>query len=126
MSTILIADDSKFMRLHLKNIILGHGSYNILEAADGKQAIDLYKRLQPDLVVLDITMQHVDGLTTLKEIMNIDDSATVVMCSSIGTQSNITECLQLGAFDFIIKPHFDRLVDILNELITNNKLKRSE
>ncbi|GEN46655.1 response regulator [Alkalibacillus haloalkaliphilus] len=126
MSTILIADDSKFMRMHLKHIILGHGSYNILEAADGRQAIDLYKRQQPDLVVLDITMEHVDGLTTLKEIMSIGDSATVVMCSSIGTHSNITECQQLGAHDFIIKPHFERLVDVLNSLIAINKLKRSE
>ncbi|MDQ0352380.1 two-component system chemotaxis response regulator CheY [Alkalibacillus filiformis] len=126
MSTILIADDSKFMRVHIKHLLLEHGSYDIIEAADGKQAINLYKRLQPDLVVLDITMPHVDGLATLKEIMNIDDSATVVMCSSMGTQSNITESLQLGACDFIIKPHFDRLIDILNNLVTNNKLKRSE
>ncbi|MET3683086.1 two-component system chemotaxis response regulator CheY [Alkalibacillus flavidus] len=116
MSTILIADDSKFMRLHLKQTLLSHDKHEIIEASDGKEAIHLYKEYSPDLVILDITMKHMDGLTALKEIMGIDHHALVVMCSAMGTKYNVIESLQLGAADFIAKPNFDGLINVLDEL----------
>lgn len=116
MSTVLIADDSKFMRNYIKNMLRSHGYDDILEAADGREAMDLYRQKRPDIVLLDITMPHVDGLTALKGILEYDPEAKVVMCSAISTESNVIEALRTGAKDFISKPNFDGLIDILDKI----------
>lgn len=116
MSTVLIADDSKFMRNYIRNMLQSHGYDDILEAADGREAMDLYRQKRPDIVLLDITMPHVDGLTALKGILEYDPDAKVVMCSAISTESNVIEALQTGAKDFISKPNFDGLIDVLNKI----------
>ncbi|MFA1822261.1 response regulator [Virgibacillus oceani] len=120
MYTILIADDSTFMRMWLKKLIQQQGYHNISEATDGLEAIEQYKKLRPDIVFLDITMPNINGLTALKKIKAFDAKANVVMCSAIGTDSNVMEALQLGAKDFIVKPHFNHLSSILNKLETKD------
>lgn len=116
MSTVLIADDSKFMRNYIKNVLQLHGYRDILEAADGLEAIDLYRQKRPDIVILDITMPHINGLTALKKIIKFDPEAKVIMCSAIGTEANVIEALQTGAKDFITKPKFDGLIDVLKKI----------
>lgn len=71
--------------------------------------------VKPDIVFLDITMPNVDGLTALKEIITFDSNAKVVMCSAMGTESNVIEALQLRAKDFIVKPNFDSLGNVLEK-----------
>lgn len=119
MSNVLIADDSKFMRKYLKGILQKHGYPDILEARDGLEAIELYKRYAPDIVILDITMPHVNGLTALKQILEFDPKAKVVMCSALGTKTNVIKALQMGAKDFIVKPQFGGLIDILKKSIND-------
>lgn len=70
--TVLIADDTAFMRMTLRNVIEKNGYQVVGEAADGEEAIALYRELQPDLVTMDITMPKMDGITAIKEIMRID------------------------------------------------------
>ncbi|TMN21845.1 response regulator [Lentibacillus cibarius] len=121
MRTILIADDSTFMRRFLKRKIQQHGHLDIVEATDGQKAIEAYKQIRPDIVFLDITMPNVNGLTALKEIIAFDLKAKVVMCSAMGTESNVIEALQLGAIDFIVKPNFESLVNVLDKLDSNTE-----
>lgn len=121
MSTILLADDSTFMRNFLKSKVQQLGHINIVEATDGQKAIEAYKQIRPDIVFLDITMPNVNGLAALKEIIAFDSKAKVVMCSAMGTESNVMEALQLGAIDFIVKPNFDSLVNVLEKLDSNTK-----
>ncbi len=116
MKKVLIADDSLFMRSLLNNKISGHGFIIIAEAQDGEEAIMKYRETFPDIVLLDITMPNTNGLVALEGIMQIDPNAKVVMCSAIGQQAVIIEAIQKGAKDFIVKPFFDNLVSILNNL----------
>ena len=74
------------------------------EASDGQGAIDKYKENQPDLVFLDIVMPKKDGNIAIQEIMAYDPDATIIIASSVGTQSQLKCALEAGAKDFIQKP----------------------
>jgi two-component system chemotaxis response regulator CheY len=70
--TVMITDDTAFMRMTLKNVIEKNGYTVVAEAADGEEAVALYKEFRPDMVTMDITMPKMDGITAIKEIMKID------------------------------------------------------
>ncbi len=101
---ILICDDSILARKKLKDFLLSIGCRQILQASDGQEAINIYKTEKPDIVFLDIVMPVKDGITAVKEIMDFDSSAHIIMTSSVGTQENLKEALKAGAKDFIQKP----------------------
>ncbi|MFC4323336.1 response regulator [Litchfieldia salsa] len=104
MSRILIVDDAKFMRMTLSTILLKADYEVVGEAENGKDAIQLYKQLKPDLVTMDITMPEMNGIEALKEIILNDHDAKVIMCSAMGQQKMIVESIEAGAKDFILKP----------------------
>ena len=113
---ILICDDAAFMRMMLKDMILKLGHEVIGEAKNGKEAIDKYKELKPDLVTMDITMPDVDGLEGLKGIMDYDRNAKVIMCSAMGQEAMVLESIKTGAKDFIVKPFkIERVRDALEK-----------
>ncbi|MFD1176977.1 response regulator [Paenibacillus puldeungensis] len=105
MAKILIVDDAAFMRTVLKDILTKGGHEVIGEAVNGKQAIEQYDRLVPDLVTMDITMPEMDGIEALKRIKNRDPKAKIVMCSVLGQQGMVIEAIQAGAMDFVDKPY---------------------
>ena len=118
MATILIVDDAAFMRMMIKDIVSKNGLEVIGEAENGQQAVDKYRELKPDLVTMDITMPEKDGITALKEIMEADSSAKVLMCSAMGQQGMVIEAIQVGAKDFIVKPFKpDRVMDAINKTL---------
>lgn len=74
------------------------------EAVNGREAIEKYKELRPDIVTMDIIMPEIDGIQAVKEIMKIDPNAKILMCSAMGQQALVIEAIQAGAKDFVIKP----------------------
>ena len=108
--TVLIVDDAVFMRMKLKKIIEASG-YETIEAKDGLQAVTLVKQQKPDLVIMDISMPEMDGLSALQHMMAYDSSILVIMCSAIGQESKILEAGRLGAKDFIVKPFKDKDIE---------------
>ena len=101
---ILIADDAMFIRMMLRDM-LTKGGYNVCgEAANGKEAVEMYKSLKPDLVMLDITMPVLDGMGALQEIRTLDPGAKIVMCSAMGQKKFVMDAIRGGATDFIVKP----------------------
>ncbi|HHV97738.1 MAG TPA: response regulator [Clostridiaceae bacterium] len=114
---ILIVDDAAFMRMMIKDILVRNG-YNVIgEAENGKKAIEKYKELNPDLVIMDITMPEMDGIQAVKEIKKIDPKATIIMCSAMGQQAMVIESIQAGAKDFIVKPfQADRVIDAIRRV----------
>ena len=115
--TVLIADDAAFMRMILKGILENTDFHVIGEAVNGKDALAKYKELKPDIVTMDITMSEMDGISALKAIKAFDSNAKVVMCSAMGQQGMIIECIQAGAKDFIVKPfQADRVQEALSKL----------
>lgn len=116
MATVLIADDTSFMRMTLKNILQKNGYEVVGEAEDGLQAIEQYSKLQPNIVTMDITMPNLDGISAIKEIVKSDPGANIVVCSAMGQKSLVIEALNAGARDFIVKPFQpDRIVDALKK-----------
>ena len=115
---ILITDDAAFMRMMIKDILTKNG-YNVVgEAENGKIAVDKYKELQPDLVLLDITMPELDGIGALKAIKAADPNASCIMCSAMGQQAMVIEAIQSGAKDFIVKPfQAERVLEAVKKVI---------
>lgn len=101
---ILLVDDAAFMRKMIRDTLEKNGYSEIHEAVDGADAVAKYDEIQPDLVVMDITMPNMDGLEALKAIRGKDTSANVVMCSAMGQESMVMDAVRSGAKDFIVKP----------------------
>lgn len=115
---ILICDDSILARKQLKDIISTLGTPTFIEAPDGQGAIDKYKETTPDLVFLDIVMPKIDGNIAIQEIMAYDPNATIIIASSVGTQSQLKCALQAGAKDFIQKPlERQQVLDLVNKFL---------
>jgi two-component system, chemotaxis family, chemotaxis protein CheY len=101
---VLIVDDLAFIKIVLRDIIEKAGFRVVGEASNGEQAISMYQDKRPDVVLMDITMPGMDGITALKKIREIDQEARVIICSALGQQQLIVQAIQLGAKDFIVKP----------------------
>lgn len=107
MARVLVVDDAAFMRMMLTNMLTKGGHEVVGQAENGKQALEMYSSLLPDLVTLDITMPEMDGLEALKLIMEKDPNAKIVMCSAMGQQAMVLDAVKSGAKDFIVKPFED-------------------
>lgn len=116
---ILLVDDAKFMRVTLGTILKKAGHEIVGEGENGREAVELYGNLQPDLVMMDITMPEMSGLDAMKEIKKKNPSAKVIMCSAMGQQKVVVESIEAGAKDFIVKP-FDegRVLEAVNRVLS--------
>jgi two-component system chemotaxis response regulator CheY len=103
MQKIMVADDAQFMRMRLAKLLVEHG-YEVVEAEDGEQAVDVYRVSNPSAVLLDITMPNKDGLEALNEIRQFDPHAKVIMLTALGQQAVVLQAMQAGARDFVMKP----------------------
>ena len=103
---VLVVDDSIFVAKQLGQILSSEGYEIVATAADGKEGVDKYKELCPnvDIVTMDITMPRMDGITALEQIMAFDKNAKVVMVSALGKEELVKKSLLLGAKNYIIKP----------------------
>ena len=104
MARILVVDDAAFMRKMVSDALVKGGHEVVGEAGNGNEALERFQALKPELTTLDITMPEKDGLTALKEIIEIDPTARVIMCSALGQESKVLESIKLGARDFVVKP----------------------
>lgn len=103
---VLVVDDSMFVAKQISQILTGEGYDVVATAADGKEGVEKYKELAPniDIVTMDITMPRMDGLTALELIMQFDKNARVVMVSALGKEELVKKSLLLGAKNYIVKP----------------------
>lgn len=101
---ILIGDDSILARKQLKDVIAQFGATSFVEAANGQEAIDKFKAEKPDVVFLDIVMPVKDGIAAVKEIIEEDPKAVIIIVSSVGTQAQLRNAIEAGASDFVQKP----------------------
>ena len=101
--SVLVVDDAAFMRMMIRDI-LSHDGYTIHEAVNGRDAVEKYAEIRPDLVTLDITMPEMGGLEALRLIRERDPGARVLIVSAMGQQQMIVEAMESGAMDFLVKP----------------------
>lgn len=102
--SILIVDDTKFLRLMLGDVLRKAGHQVIAEAENGEIGVQQYRKFKPDLVVLDLAMPVMDGITTLREIRKIQPDAMVIICSAMSQRNLISEAIDAGASGYIMKP----------------------
>jgi two-component system chemotaxis response regulator CheY len=116
--TCLIADDSQFARRNIAAVVARLGGSIVAEADNGVEAVDLYAKHRPDLVLLDITMPRLDGIGTLRTIMERDRNAIVVIVSSLGNKELVWKAISLGAKSFLTKPfNPDYAAIVLGDLV---------
>ncbi len=101
---VLIADDARFMRQLIRDIIEPEGYEVVGEAEDGRAVVEAFKQHNPDLVTMDVVMPKCSGIDAVKEILKINPTAKIAMVSALGQEQLVTEALQAGASDYIVKP----------------------
>lgn len=117
---ILLVDDAAFMRKMISDTLSKAGYTELFEAVDGADAVAKFNEIQPDLVIMDITMPNMDGLEALKAIRAKDGNANVVMCSAMGQESMVMDAVRSGAKDFIVKPFKgDRVLKTVSSILGN-------
>ncbi len=104
MARVLVVDDAAFMRKLLSDALAAGGHEVVGVAGNGAEAVTRWQELRPELTTLDITMPEKDGLSALAEIISIDPTARIVMCSALGQEAKVLEAVKLGAKDFVVKP----------------------
>ncbi|WP_425262694.1 response regulator [Paenibacillus thermotolerans] len=117
--TILIVDDTHFMRKMASDYVTQYGHLVVGEAANGREAVLQYKSLRPDVVMMDLTMPEMNGVEAIKEIIDLDPEAVIIVCSASNQQDLIFEALDAGAKGYVLKP-FN--AEQLNEVITKDAL----
>jgi two-component system chemotaxis response regulator CheY len=118
MATVLVVDDAEFLRVRISKMLIAEG-YQVIEAENGVVAVEKYKAERPDVVLMDITMPEMDGLTALKNIKAIDPQARVVMLTALGQESVVLEAVKSGARDFVVKPfNQERVLSALQKLLS--------
>jgi len=114
---VLVVDDTPFMRKVLGDIVVSDGHRVVGEAANGIEAIAMYKKLKPDAVTMDVVMPQMDGITALSRILDEDPFATVIICSALNQKTLIKKALKMGAWDYIVKPFSrERVLEVFHSL----------
>ena len=117
MAKILVVEDAVFVRNWCSRLLRENG-YDVVEAANGDEALEIYRNEKPDGVLLDITAPETDGVVTIQEIMKMDPAARVAMVTAMGQNAVVLTAIEAGARDSMMKP-FDsaRVLDAVEKLV---------
>lgn len=117
-TTALIVDDEAHLRAYLKLILKQLGFDRIYEACNGQEGVELHKRWKPDFVLMDVNMPVKEGIEALKEIMEFDNEAVVVMASSVASRKAVEKSLEYGASYYLRKDtRKEEVIELLNRVI---------
>lgn len=121
LSTILVIDDESLVRESMA-IYLEDSGFNVIQAVDGKQGVELFTEFRPDLVLCDLRMPEMDGMTVLTKLGEIAPDTPIIIVSGAGQIHDVVEALRLGALDYLVKPITDMAV---LENAVDNALRRT-
>lgn len=113
---ILIVDDSSVMRKMIKQTLINEHHQIAGEAKNGKDAVQMYKALKPDIVTMDITMREMDGFEAAREILRSDPDAQIVFLTNLDQDKYSEDAKQLGAKGYVNKHDPKQIVALINSL----------
>lgn len=120
--SILIIDDEASIRQSLSGALSDEG-YQVMSAPNAAQGMELIRKISPDVVIMDIWMPDVDGLTALNEIRKQGIEIPIIMMSGHGTIETAVKATKLGAFDFVEKPvELDRVLVLIRNALSARDL----
>jgi len=116
---VLIVDDALYMRSMIRDILMTTGRFEIVgEASNGREAVERFLELKPELVTMDIVMPELDGIEATREILTRTPGAIIVMCSALGQEALVIESIAAGAKDFIVKPFTpDKVLKVVDNVL---------
>ena len=120
MEKILLVDDDENMTFFLSEFLTEKG-YEVETAQTGESALEIIKKTSPDIIILDIRLPGMDGITILREIMKIDKDALVIMATAYGDVKEAVTAMKLGAFHYVTKPFLNDEINILIEKALRNR-----
>lgn len=123
MARILIVDDSGMMRRNLSIILQEAGHEIVGEATSGVQAFSEYEQKRPDVVTMDIDMPEMNGIDSIKKIIDKFPEASVIMVSSIDNKRRVIEAIQSGARNYVLKPFSrDKVLTAVDDILRTKGL----
>jgi two-component system, chemotaxis family, chemotaxis protein CheY len=110
----LVVDDTAVMRVIVKRILL-EAQYDVVEASNGAEAIQSFFRDKPDIVLMDLNMDGIDGTAAIRGILSINANARIVVCSATSDAHIVLNLLKLGAKGYVTKPFTpEKLLNAIN------------
>ena len=123
---IMLVDDSRTIRNIQKKVLTKLGYEDIVEAADGVEALAAYKESPPDLMLIDWNMPNMDGITLVKTIRQTDKTIPMIMCTTEAEQSRVVEALKAGVNNYIVKPFTaETFSERINQTLSNHGITAS-
>lgn len=101
---VLIVDDMLISRILIKKILDNLGFPVVGEASNGNEALSIYRLLKPDLVIMDLSMPEMDGISAIKEIVKLDPDAYIIVYTAMDQQDIVVTAVKAGAKDYVVKP----------------------
>ncbi len=118
---LLVIDDAPSVLKALRDTLEAHG-YEVYEAINGEEALIRYREVKPDVVLMDILMPEMDGLSATKCIMGYDQNAKVIVLTAMGKRGLEKDCIEAGASDFIMKPYKTKdMLRTINSLVKDER-----
>jgi two-component system chemotaxis response regulator CheY len=112
---ILVVDDSSIMRKMIKQTLKTASHQIVGEAKNGKDAVQLYKQLKPDIVTMDITMRDMDGFSAAQLILDFDPKAQIIFLSNLDEDKYREDAIRIGAKGYVNKHNAKAIITLINE-----------
>ena len=114
--SLLIVDDSSTVRRSIERHIFSDRVTEIYQAANGREALELFERYRPEFVTMDLTMPEMDGLTCISRMMAIKPDTRLMVISALGDAATAIEAVERGANEYVVKPFS---AEDLNQALAN-------
>ncbi len=115
---VLIVDDSTTIRKIERSVLQRLGYSQVIEAADGREALASFQRHCPDLILVGWNMPNMDGVTLVRTIRQINKSVPIIMCTGEADKANVIEAVKAGVNNYIVKPFSTQaLTDKINQTL---------
>lgn len=107
---VMLVDDSRTIRAILRNALRELGHEDVVEAADGVEALAALAKGPVDLMIVDWNMPNMDGITLVKKVRETDKSTPIFMCTTEAEKTRVIAAIQAGANDYVVKPFTPELL----------------